>query len=296
MSRPPWDGWRVVADYHTHTIHSHGRGTVLQNARVAAARGLETIAISEHGPEAVPWVAVDSKRTYEHIRREAHRATRETGVRVLTACECNVMSLDGELDLAPRDLARLDLAAAGLHLELWPDTLGRLREAARLVLPNVPPWKWSARVRARARVDNTKALVATVRRHRLAFVTHPGLHLPVDTPELARACAARGTRMEISSAHHETDVAYVRAAAKEGVDFVLSSDAHRPERVGDLGLALSVARRARLEPERVWNVARVRKTRADRRRDTELEAVLRTAARRTGLDLTPPPLEPSPRH
>jgi putative hydrolase len=62
--------------------------------------------------------------------------------------------------------------------------------------------------------------------------------------------------MEISSAHRETDEVYVRAAAREGVEFVLSSDAHRPSRVGDLEAALRVARRAGLSPERVYNVAR----------------------------------------
>lgn len=250
-----WAGYRAVADYHTHTVHSHGSGTVLDNARAAAARGLETIAIADHGPQAVPWVGVDSSRTFDRIRREAWRASRETGVKVLTAAECNVMSPDGDLDLAARDLARLDLVLAGLHLLILPDNLDRLGEAARLVLPNVAPWKWSRQVRARARVTNTKAMVEAVKRHRLAIVTHPGLHLPIDTPELARACAARGTRMEISSAHRETGVAYVRAAARQGVDFALSSDAHRPERVGDLGAALRVARRAGLAPERVWNVA-----------------------------------------
>lgn len=251
-----WAGFRVVADYHTHTVHSHGRGMVLDNARAAARRCLEAIAITDHGPKAVPWVGVDSPRVFDQIRKEAREAERVTGVKVLTGAECNVMTVDGDLDLAPRDLNRLDLVLAGLHLLILPESLGRLGETARLVLPNVAPWRWSRRARARARVTNTKALIEAVRRNRVAFVTHPGLHLPVDTPELARACAGRGTRMEISSAHRETDEAYVRAAAREGVDFVLSSDAHRPGRVGDLGAALRVARRAGLPPERVWNVAR----------------------------------------
>jgi len=251
-----WVGYRAIADYHTHTVYSHGRGSVLDNARVAAARGLEAVAVTDHGPLSVPWVGVSSPSVFDRIRRDAERAGRLTGVRVLTGVECNVMSEEGDLDLGPRDLARLDLAAAGLHLLIVPESLGRLGETARLVLPNVAPWRWSRRLRARARLTNTKALVEAVSRHRLAFVTHPGLHLPVDTPELARACARRGTCLEISAAHRETDEAYVRAAARQGVDFVLSSDAHRPAKVGDLDRALHVAERADLDPSRVLNVAR----------------------------------------
>lgn len=255
MAASPWQDWRVVADLHTHTVHSHGKGTVLDNATVAASRGLETVGITEHGPQAIPWVAVDSADTYERIRVEARAAEKATGVRVLVGAECNVMSPDGDLDLPPAVLSELDLVLVGLHLLIWPDDPRRLPAAARLVLPNVRPWKLSSRVRARARETNTKALTEAVRRYRIDIVTHPGLHLPVDTPELARACAARGTRLEISSRHNQTDEAYVRAAAREGVDFVLSSDAHKPSQVGDLARCLRVAERAELAPERVWNVA-----------------------------------------
>ena len=255
MAASPWQDWRVVADLHTHTVHSHGTGTVLANATVAASRGLETVGITEHGPQAIPWVAVDSAATYEQIRVEARAAEKATGVRVLVGAECNVMNPAGDLDMTGPDLARLDLVLAGLHLLIWPADPRGLPGAARLVLPNLRPLRLFRRVRARARATNTKALTEAVRRYHIDIVTHPGLHLPVDTPELARACAARGTRMEISSRHHQTDEAYVRAAAREGVDFVFSSDAHRPSQVGDLARCLRVAERAELAPERVWNVA-----------------------------------------
>ncbi len=42
----------LYGDYHTHTIysrHNHGKGTVLQNATVAAEKGLKQIAITDHG-------------------------------------------------------------------------------------------------------------------------------------------------------------------------------------------------------------------------------------------------------
>jgi putative hydrolase len=256
MPLDPWAECRVVADYHTHTLHSHGRGTVLQNAVVAASRGLEIMAVTDHGPEAWSWIAVDSSRTFDKMRKEADAAERITGVRVLVGAEGNVMSPDGDLDLSPEVLSRLDLVLVGLHLLIWPHDPRRFAAAARLVLPNVRPWKWSARLRERARAVNTKALIEAVRRHRVDIVTHPGLHLPVNTPELARACAARGVRMEISARHHQSGRAYVGAAAAQGANFVLSSDAHHPSQVGDVSRCLAIAKQAGLAPERVWNVSR----------------------------------------
>ena len=42
----------LYGDYHTHTLysrHHHGKGTVLENASVAADKGLKQIAITDHG-------------------------------------------------------------------------------------------------------------------------------------------------------------------------------------------------------------------------------------------------------
>ena len=42
--------YRMVYDHHTHTIYSHGKGSIEDNVRVAAARGLKSVAVTDHGP------------------------------------------------------------------------------------------------------------------------------------------------------------------------------------------------------------------------------------------------------
>jgi predicted metal-dependent phosphoesterase TrpH len=54
---------RLLADLHLHTIASDGYCTVTELAVAARARGLELIAITDHGP-AVAWAAGASSRRW----------------------------------------------------------------------------------------------------------------------------------------------------------------------------------------------------------------------------------------
>ena len=42
--------YRLKYDFHTHTVFSHGKGTIEQNVMRAREIGLAAIAISDHGP------------------------------------------------------------------------------------------------------------------------------------------------------------------------------------------------------------------------------------------------------
>src|SRR5690606_36394451 len=109
---------------------------------------------------------------------------------------------------------------------------------------------WSLEARRR----HTRMLVNAVLRNRVHAVTHPGYRLPIDTAELARACARAGAAMEISGRHEHTTVEYVQAAKAEGARFVLGSDAHAPDRVGDVGRAVRIAVAAGLDADDIVNV------------------------------------------
>ncbi len=240
-------GWHFTADFHTHTFHSDGKGSVLENAWAARRAGLSTVGITDHGPASIGLGV--PRRAWSRVLAEIVAAQKETGVEVLFGCEANVVSLDGELDV-PEDVRKaMDIVLCGLHRLIIPRDLSGLRLLAENVAPVL-----TRKQAAKARVDNTKALVNAVSRNDIDIITHPGLKMNIDTAELARACAKRGTALEISAGHPYMTEDFVRIAARQGVQFVIGSDAHRPRDVGRLERGAKVARAAGLDPSRLLNV------------------------------------------
>ena len=243
--------WRVFADYHTHTKYSRGAGTILDNARAAKQQGLEVVGIADHGPANWGHWARTELQVFERIMAEARSVEKEiSGLRVLAGCEANIISFQGELDL-PHELQRkLDQVLAGFHTTIIPQ---KVQEGVRFFKGRTLG-VFSPGLKRRARNENTKAMVAAVYNNDIDIITHPGLKISIDTPELARACAKTGTALEINAKHGVKSVAFVKAAAHEGARFAIGSDAHRPDRVGRVENGVMAARAAGLEPDQIINV------------------------------------------
>lgn len=242
--------FHLFADYHTHTRYSHGTGTVLENVLAASAAGLREVAITDHGPANLFGVGVRNLSAFARIRADVEAACALLpDMRILVGVEANVIDTRGTLDVPDEVLSELDIVLVGLHPMVH--TRG-WRAAGELVGLNLLA-KAGTGLARRARHLNTAALVAAVEKHDVDIITHPGLHLPVDTRELARACAARQTALEINAGHGNITPGFVRVAAREGAFFCINSDAHRPTDVGKLETGVRVAIEAGLDLDHILN-------------------------------------------
>lgn len=245
-----WGPYEITADYHTHTVFSHGTNTVLENVRAAREKGLTAIAISDHGPASLFGIGVRSLDTFDEIRKEIVDAqAMYPDMKVLLGAEANVISTDGELDIPFEMQRNFDILLVGLHpLVRWRSAREGIRLLARNICRSqIPAWS------RESRELNTTAIVNAVLKNRVHIVTHPGYRLSIDTAALARACARTGCAMEINASHVHITENYIRIARKHGARFVLGSDAHCARRVGDLGRAAALARDAGLDAEDIVN-------------------------------------------
>ena len=93
----------MVYDHHTHTIYSHGKGSIEDNVRVAAARGLKSVAVTDHGPGHLTY-GLKTEKLPEMRREIARLKTVYPQVEVLLGVEANTIRVEPYLDVHEENL------------------------------------------------------------------------------------------------------------------------------------------------------------------------------------------------
>ncbi|GAB4263031.1 PHP domain-containing protein [Thermincola ferriacetica] len=237
------------ADYHTHTVYSDGGGTIEENARAAKEKGLEVLGITDHGPANIG-VGVKNADTYLEIKEEIEAVRLKIPeLKILCGAEANITGLDGAIDIPDNIVKKLDFLIVGLHPFVW----GKSPADFLSIVAGNQLAPVSQSIRKKVKVNNTKALIECIHKHKVFCISHPGLKMPVDIEELSRHCAARDTALEINTGHKYNKHDLVVKALPAGVNFVVNSDAHFPDTVGRLLDGRLVLDRFNVPVDRVTN-------------------------------------------
>ena len=221
---------RLIYDHHTHTSYSHGHGTPEANVCVAIEKGLRSIAITEHAPAHLAYGVRGEKLM--RLRREVDRLTSvyANDIEVLFGIECNLTAF-GECDL-PDDANMFDVRLLAYHRGILP----RDRCALSCTLEAMGLKKGDP-------LELSRALLAAAEKYKITIFSHPSLYAGCDIASLARGARELGVLIELNGSRltlSDEDILTVRA---EGAEFIINSDAHVPQRVGDGGEAVSAAQR-----------------------------------------------------
>lgn len=226
---------RLLADLHTHTVASgHAYSTVSEIAASAAARGLELVAITDHGP------AVPGGAHLWHFWNMKVIPSMLGGVRLLKGCEANpCLDTENGIDLPDQMLEMLDFVAVGLHPACGFDESDR--------------------------VKNTEGLLRVIANPLVDMITHPGNEgeFPVDLGAVVDAAVRHNVILELNnysfdprSGRHASfarERAFAEAARDAGARIAINSDAHFHLLVGEFDHALAVAEEIGFPEDRVVN-------------------------------------------
>lgn len=237
-------------DFHTHTVYSHGTGSIMENALVAKNKGIKLIGITDHGFNH-PCYRV--KRKYlPQMKEECAGAYGQTGVKVLLGIEANIIGVSGATDVKKSDYEYLDLYLAGIHRFVKCD---KFSDYFKLLGANMFANAFRVKPPKSLVRDCTAAYVNAIKNNPIDIVTHVNFCCFADAVEVARCCEDYGTYFEINTKKtHLSDEEWQNVIDKTNVGFVVDSDAHSPDRVGDTLLADKLMKRVKFPENRIFNM------------------------------------------
>ncbi|NBP81346.1 PHP domain-containing protein [bacterium] len=233
----------IRGDLHMHTHATDGEESLADMAAAAIARGLEYIAITDHGQRVRMAHGLDASRLLrqweeidrfnEKLREQARDEGRKTPrLVVLKGIEVDMLEKGG-LDLPDEVLEQGDWIVASLHYG-----------------QNQP------------REQITKRILEAIENPNIRVIGHPTGRLinrrpayDVDMEAVIDAAASTGTFLEINANPMRLDLDDVHAAAarRAGVKLVISTDAHSIQGLDLMRCGVIQARRAGLQAADVAN-------------------------------------------
>ena len=245
----------ILGDYHTHpkySRHNHGKGTILENASAAANKGLKQIAITDHGFNHLFYGV--RRREIPEIREEILTAKEVAGVDILLGVEANLISLNGDIDLKEEDYENLDIILMGHHKMVKYSTR---HDRYKLGYANLFESSFAP---SQDRINrNTTAFLKALDKQPIDIITHLNYGCPTDTLAVAKMAKQKGVLVELNGKRINFTDKEMEIMANEGVKFIINSDAHSPDRVGEVNNAINLIFRLGIPVSQVVNLDKLPK-------------------------------------
>lgn len=240
---------KLLGDYHTHTVYTHGTSTVEENVRQAETLGLKEIAITEHSYLGFNHI---KKGDLQRIKQDIDNIQGKYNVKVLWGIEANLMSRNGDIDISDEELEKLDLVVLGYHKA----SKYSLIEWLKFGLPNMLRKKPSQK----QIMINTEAYLKAMDKHRVSILAHLGYAgCRVDCVRLAEECVKRGIYIELNGKRINFTREDIEGMVATGVNFIIDSDAHSMLAVGKNHRAFNLIEKYNIPLKQIANLDKLPK-------------------------------------
>ncbi len=237
---------KLIGDYHTHTIYSHGKNTVEENVQAAISKNLDFICISEHGCGHI-FYGVHKNNLLK--MKEEIDALREKykNIKIYFGLEANIIKEDGTID-ADEYHEIFDYLLVGMHY------LIRFDKFLYYYIMNFFA-RYLGLFKNYCKKRNTNIIIRCIDKYDNIFaITHPGERFFIDAERLSKVCAEKNIALEINNAHGYMNAADAAIAAKNGAKIILSSDAHCSRDVGNISNCLKIIKDADISGSQILNI------------------------------------------
>ena len=220
----------ITTAFHCHTTYSDGKASIAEMAHAAAERGFDAITITDHSAAATYASGLDLAQLRAQLAEID--ALVEPEARILRGTEADILA-DGAIDVPPELIGQLDVIIASVHQR---HKLDRDATTARLITAMRQPFFkiWG---------------------HALGRLVLRRDPIDVRLDDVLDAIAESPAAVEINGDPYRLDLepVHARRAARRGIKFVLSCDAHSTRAIDAVRFAVAMARRARIRRRDVLN-------------------------------------------
>lgn len=238
---------KIKGDYHMHTKYSgDSKSEPEAIVKRAIELGLEEIAITDHGP-AHSGYGIKKSDFYKLCDEIEMLREKYPMIKILIGLEANLLDEKGLIDVDETMRGKIDWLNAGYHFG------SRFAKDWKIHAINFFS-KYSKKIYERAKEINTKMMVEAMKNNKITMLTHPGAKGPIDIDRVAKTASETGTFLEINASHGHLTTEAIEAAMKYPVTFVVNSDAHRIERIGEVEKGIERILLAKVPVERVYNL------------------------------------------
>lgn len=239
--------YKIIADYHTHTTYSHGKGSIEDNVKKAINKGLKTIAITDHGSKHFIF-GVSEKNLLKQKEEINTILQKYTDFQLLFGVESNITGIDGGYDITTGFENNFDIILCGFHKPVWAD---KFTDYFDIFYNSYSKLIYNPTKEQIAK--NTKAYVNLIKSKPIDIISHINYHLKVNIKEVAKAASDYGVAIEVSSRHSDCTEEDYEALFSSNVMLTLNSDAHKPEDIGNIDKALAIVDKYSVDPKRIIN-------------------------------------------
>ncbi len=241
--------YKIVRDFHTHTLYSDGHDTIEDNVIEAIRMGLKTIAITDHG-WAHNYYGIKHS-DIDEMRREINRLrVKYPNIQILLGIEANILSTDGTIEADHNSKHLLDVVIAGYHFGSKSKYFFRDYFTHFINLMN----RFFGLFEDMAIKINTQYLVNAMRKNDIFILTHPGDKGPVDIVEVAKVAKQENVLLEINARHRHLTKEQLIKIKDIGNKFIISSDAHYSKDIAKVDECIDRVLEAGVDISRVVNV------------------------------------------
>jgi putative hydrolase len=225
---------KLIADCHLHTTASgHAYSTITEYAKEASEKGLELIAMTDHGPR-MP----GATHPY-HFHNLKIIPKTLFDVEILKGMEANIIDYDGRLDIDEIMPEQLDVLIASFH--------GNCLTASSIA-------------------ENTRAVIKSMECPYVNIIGHPDdSRIPMDYKELVKAAEFHGVLLEVNNSSlrptsfrqnaKESYVKLLEECEKHKIYIIINSDSHIHCDVGELNEAIEMVKSVGFPKELIANTS-----------------------------------------